>query len=111
MTAMARWCWAFAAALLIGPTAVAQTAPRPIETPRWFAETFLDFREDAADAAREGKRLMIYFGQEVGEPGAGNEGFQGDDGRTTIYDYWGVPEHQKWMSSGKFSGEALTTAG
>ena len=53
--------------------------------------------------------VMIYFGQEVGEPGAGNEGFQGDDGRTTIYDYWGVPEHQKWMSNGAFSGEGLSS--
>ena len=52
--------------------------------------------------------VMIYFGQEVGEPGAGNEGYQGDDGRTTIYDYWGVPEHQKWMSGGTFSGESLS---
>jgi glycosidase len=52
--------------------------------------------------------VMIYFGQEVGEPGAGNEGFQGDDGRTTIYDYWGVPEHQKWVSGGSFSGEKLS---
>ena len=52
--------------------------------------------------------VMIYFGQEVGEPGAGNEGFQGDDGRTTIYDYWGVPEHQKWVSGGNFSGERLS---
>lgn len=52
--------------------------------------------------------VMIYFGQEVGEAGLGNEGFQGDDGRTTIYDYWGVPEHQKWMSGGKFTGDSLT---
>ncbi|MEX2233020.1 MAG: alpha-amylase family protein [Cyclobacteriaceae bacterium] len=52
--------------------------------------------------------VMIYFGQEVGEPGAGVEGFQGDDGRTTIYDYWGVPEHQKWMNGGKFDGGQLS---
>ncbi|MEJ1241900.1 alpha-amylase family protein [Chryseolinea sp. T2] len=52
--------------------------------------------------------VMIYFGQEVGEPGAGNEGFQGDDGRTTIYDYWGVPEHQKWMNHGRFNGDSLS---
>jgi len=50
---------------------------------------------------------MIYFGQEVGEPGAGNEGYQGEDGRTTIYDYWGVPTHQQWMSGGKFNGDSL----
>lgn len=52
--------------------------------------------------------VMIYFGQEVGEPGAGNEGFSGEDGRTTIYDYWGVPEHQKWMNGGRFDGEGLS---
>ena len=51
---------------------------------------------------------MIYFGQEVGEPGKGREGFQDDDGRTTIFDYWGVPEHQKWMNNGKFDGGALS---
>lgn len=52
--------------------------------------------------------VMIYFGQEVGEPGDGNEGFQGEDGRTTIFDYWSVTEHQKWMNNGKFDGGLLT---
>jgi len=52
--------------------------------------------------------VMIYFGQEVGEPGAGDEGFSGEDGRTTIYDYWGVPEHQKWMNGGAFDGGLLS---
>ena len=52
--------------------------------------------------------VMIYFGQEVGEPGLGTEGFQGDDGRTTIFDYWGVPEHQKWMNGGLFDGALLS---
>jgi glycosidase len=52
--------------------------------------------------------VMIYFGQEVGEPGSGNEGFQTEDGRTTIFDYWGVPEHQKWMNGGKFDGGLLS---
>jgi glycosidase len=52
--------------------------------------------------------VMIYFGQEVGEPGVGAEGFQGDDGRTTIFDYWGVPEHQKWMNGGAFDGGLLS---
>lgn len=51
--------------------------------------------------------VMIYFGQEVGEPGAGSEGFQGEDGRTTIFDYWGVPRHQEWMNEGKFDGGKL----
>lgn len=52
--------------------------------------------------------VMIYFGQEVGEPGAGDEGFNGNDGRTTIFDYWGVPEHQKWVNGGKYDGGALS---
>lgn len=52
--------------------------------------------------------VMIYFGQEVGEPGAGAEGFGGNDGRTTIFDYWGVPEHQKWMNGGAFDGGLLS---
>jgi len=52
--------------------------------------------------------VMLYFGQEVGEPGAGAEGFSSEDGRTTIFDYWGVPEHQKWLNQGKFDGAKLS---
>ncbi|MFB9845345.1 alpha-amylase family protein [Mucilaginibacter ginsenosidivorans] len=52
--------------------------------------------------------VMIYSGQECGEPGNGNEGFSNDDGRTTIFDYWGVPEHQKWLNEGKFDGGQLS---
>jgi glycosidase len=52
--------------------------------------------------------VMVYFGQEVGEPGRGTEGFGGEDGRTTIFDYWGVPEHQKWLNGGKFDGALLS---
>ncbi len=52
--------------------------------------------------------VMIYFGQEVGESGAGAEGFSMEDGRTTIFDYWGVGAHQKWMNRGKFDGGSLS---
>jgi len=52
--------------------------------------------------------VMIYFGQEVGEPGKGAEGFSGEDGRTSIFDYWGVPEHQKWVHGGKFDDSLLS---
>ncbi len=52
--------------------------------------------------------IMIYFGQEVGEPATGASGFSGDDGRTTIFDYDRVPEHQKWMNDGAFDGGLLT---
>jgi len=51
--------------------------------------------------------VMLYSGQEVGEPGKGIEGFGVDDNRTTIFDYWGVPNHQKWMNNGLFDGAQL----
>ncbi|RYU91280.1 alpha-amylase [Mucilaginibacter terrigena] len=54
--------------------------------------------------------VMIYNGQEVGEPAEGASGFSGDDGRTTIFDYWGVPAHQQWMNNGSFDGAQLTPA-
>ncbi|WP_291119217.1 alpha-amylase family protein [Flavobacterium sp. UBA6135] len=49
---------------------------------------------------------MIYFGQEVGEPGALDAGF-GKNSRTSIFDYVGVPHHQRWMNDGKFDGGQL----
>lgn len=52
--------------------------------------------------------VMMYFGQEVGEPAKGVSGFSGDDGRTTIFDYWGVPEHVKWVNGGEFDGGLLS---
>lgn len=54
--------------------------------------------------------VMIYFGQEVGEPAIGNQGFQNieKEGVTTKMDYWGVPEHQKWVNGGKYDGGSLS---
>jgi glycosidase len=52
--------------------------------------------------------LMLYFGQEVGVNPTQAEGFQGEDGRTTIFDYWGVPEFQQWMNKGSFDGGGLS---
>jgi thioredoxin-related protein len=37
---------------------------RAQEPPAWFSDSLLFVREDAADAAKEGKRLMLYFGQD-----------------------------------------------
>lgn len=52
--------------------------------------------------------VMIYAGQEFGERGMDNEGFSGVDGRTTIFDYWGVKSLQAWNNGGKFDGKGLT---
>jgi glycosidase len=50
---------------------------------------------------------MVYFGQEVGEPGNEDAGF-GKRSRTSIFDYIGVPHHQRWMNDGKFDGGQLS---
>ncbi len=34
--------------------------------------------------------FMLYAGQEYGERALDKEGFSGDDGRTTIFDYWSI---------------------
>jgi glycosidase len=54
--------------------------------------------------------VMIYFGQEVGESALGEAGYQNleSKGVTTKMDYWGVPEHQKWLNDGKFDGGLLS---
>jgi glycosidase len=54
--------------------------------------------------------VMLYHGQEVGEPALGEEGFGGDDSRTTIFDYWSMPEFTKWVNDGKFDGGRLSDA-
>jgi glycosidase len=52
--------------------------------------------------------MMLYFGQELGVNPTVAEGFQGEDGRTTIFDYWGVPEFQDWVNGGKYNQEKLS---
>jgi len=52
---------------------------------------------------------MLYFGQDVGEPGSEEPGF-GAPTRTSIYDYIGVPHHQRWMNGGKFDGAGLSNS-
>ena len=39
-------------------------SPYAIDIPAWFSESFLDFRDDVADAAKDGRRVMVYFGQD-----------------------------------------------
>lgn len=52
--------------------------------------------------------VMLYFGQELGVKPIQAEGFQGNDGRTTIFDYWGVTEMQNFINKGKFNEDKLT---
>jgi glycosidase len=52
--------------------------------------------------------IMLYNGQEVGEPAAGAEGFGGDDARTSIFDYWSMPEMVKWVNGHRYDGDRLS---
>ncbi len=52
--------------------------------------------------------VMLYNGQEVGEPAEGAEGFGGEDARTSIFDYWSMPVFTKWVNDGKFDGGKLS---
>ena len=52
---------------------------------------------------------MVYFGQEVGEAARENAGFGGPT-RTSIFDYIGVPAHQRWLNNKKFDGGQLTAS-
>src|SRR5687767_12084439 len=48
----------FLALMLASTPVVAQ------EPPAWFSESLLELREDVAEAAKHGKRVMLYFGQD-----------------------------------------------
>ena len=52
--------------------------------------------------------VMLYHGQEVGEPADGAEGFSGDDARTSIFDYGSMSEFTKWVNGGKYDGGGLS---
>lgn len=75
--------------------------------------------KDFAGSAEKGKPAMVvsttisssptlvYFGQEVGEPGNENAGF-GSPTRTSIFDYIGVPHFQRWTNHKRFDGAGLS---
>ena len=52
--------------------------------------------------------VMVYAGQEVGEPGMDQEGFSGLDGRTTIFDYWAPDTLTRLYNNGKWDDARLT---
>lgn len=52
------------AAALAQAATPAQPSPHAIPLPKWFSNSLLDFKDEIPEAAREGKRVMIYFGQD-----------------------------------------------
>lgn len=55
-------CLAFA--VLASPARAQSPSPYAIDIPAWFSESLLELREDVRDAAAQGKRVMLYFGQD-----------------------------------------------
>lgn len=51
--------------------------------------------------------VMLYFGQELGERAEGEAGFSGDDGKTSIFDYFSLPTLSSWNQNGKWDVSAL----
>jgi thioredoxin-related protein len=52
------------AALVALPAMAQQPSPHAIDIPRWFSNSLLDFKDELPEAARDGKRVMVYIGQD-----------------------------------------------
>jgi len=52
------------AVAIAAPSRAQAPSPHAIDIPRWFSETFLEISEDVREAAAQGKRVMLYFGQD-----------------------------------------------
>jgi len=52
--------------------------------------------------------VLFYNGQEVGEDGSGDEGFGGEDGRSSIFDYWGLPSLAALCHGKRWDGGGLS---
>ena len=52
--------------------------------------------------------VLLYNGQEVGEPALEPLGFGGDNGRTSLFDYGSMPELARWVNGHRYDGGRLT---
>lgn len=52
--------------------------------------------------------FLMYYGQELGEPARDNEGFAGENSRTTIFDYWSVSTIRRWYHDGACDDSLLS---
>ena len=75
-----------------------------LASPQFVGDAFAALPAVALSALMNTGPFMVYNGQESGENALGEVGYSGDDGRTSIFDYCHMPEHQKWMNGGTFDG-------
>jgi glycosidase len=52
--------------------------------------------------------VLVLNGQEVGERADGAEGYAGNDGRTTLFDYWCMPAVARWANGHAYDGGRST---
>ena len=74
-----------------------------IASPEFAGDPFKALPAMVVSTTLSNAPTLVYFGQEVGEDGSENAGF-GQPSRTSIFDYIGVPAHQRYMSHGQFDG-------
>ena len=75
-----------------------------LASPQLVGNAFAALPAVALSALMNTGPFMVYNGQESGENAIGEVGYSGDDGRTSIFDYCPMPQHQKWMNGGRFDG-------
>lgn len=76
-----------------------------LASPQFVGDAFAALPAVALSALMNTGPFMVYNGQESGENANGAVGYSGDDGRTSIFDYCHMPQHQNWMNGGKFDGD------
>jgi len=62
----------------------------------------------AAQYAATAAPVLFYNGQEAGERAEGPGGYGGDNGRTSIFDYTGLPRLQHWTNGGRYDGALMS---
>ena len=77
-------------------------------SPQWAGDPFKTLPALVVAATMSRAPFMIYMGQELGEPALDAEGFSGQDGRTTIFDYWSLDTLRRWYNNGKCDNTRLT---
>lgn len=75
-----------------------------LASPQFVGDAFAALPAVSLSALMNTGPFMVYNGQESGENAIGEVGYSGDDGRTSIFDYCHMPQHQKWMNGGQFDG-------
>ena len=78
-----------------------------IASRQFCGEPFKAFPALVVSATMSQGPFMLYAGQELGEPAADAEGYSGNDGRTTIFDYWSVPTVRRWNQGHPTAAERL----